>query len=102
MLTPDIFAKFLYANGGDLLDQILINGRGKQVNTMDPPEVPRSVFKVKYGSKYRFRVIHAGSFTCPMEVSIDDHALLIIATDGTPIVPRLVKSFVVFTGYLPN
>jgi FtsP/CotA-like multicopper oxidase with cupredoxin domain len=100
MLSPDKFTKWLYANGNDSLDQILINGRGLQVNTIDPPQVPLSEFKVKHGLKYRFRVIHAGSFTCPMEVSVDDHSLLMIATDGTPIVPVKVKSFVVFTGYI--
>ena len=100
MLSPDKFTKYLHANGNDSLDQILINGRGLQVNTIHPPKVPLSVFKVKYGFKYRFRVGHAGSFTCPMEVSVDDHPLIMIATDGTPIVPVKIKSFVIFTGYI--
>ena len=98
MLSPDKFESFVYAKGNDTLDHILINGRGLQVNSVNPPQVPLSTFKVEFGYKYRFRVINIGSFTCPMEFSIDDHPLLMIATDGSSIKPVWVESFFVFTG----
>lgn len=52
---------------------------------MDPTKhlnLPRPVFRVKSGKRYRFRVINAGSLFCPIRISIDRHSMLLIASDG--------------------
>ena len=45
-------------------------------------ETPRSVFAVKQGLRFRFRIVNAGILYCPIEVSIDNHLLAVIAVDG--------------------
>ena len=61
-------------------------------------KTPLSIFKVKKGFRYRFRVIDAGLEFCPMQFSIDKHNLTLIATDGNPIDPVEVESFVLTPG----
>lgn len=38
-------------------------------------------------SRYRFRVINAEFLNCPIEVSIDNHTLLVVSSDGRDIEP---------------
>ncbi len=86
---------------------ILINGKGGQESTLrakwcdgeDCP-VPRyTQFNVSPKKRYRFRMISSGiqSF-CGFRISIDQHNLIIIATDGGSIDPYECKSFVIFAG----
>ena len=90
-------------------DTILINGRGGQIvpeqgkpqwcgNKAETCNLPRyAQFNVTKGQKYRFRTI-AGMATkrCQVNVSIDDHNITIIATDGTLTKPFTCKSFLMF------
>ena len=55
------------------------------------------VYDVIKGSKYRFRVINAGTVNS-MRVSIDDHKLYMIATDGYDTEPLEVESFFINPG----
>nr|CAD7393961.1 unnamed protein product [Timema cristinae] len=59
---------------------------------------PYSVFRVVPGARHRFRLIGATCLVCPAKVAIEDHNLLVIATDGTPIQPTLVDSIIILPG----
>ncbi len=100
---------FIYMGKEQTYDpaSVLINGRGGQESTRrakwcdgeDCP-VPRyTQFDVSPKKRYRFRMISNGirSF-CGMRISIDQHNLIIIATDGGSIDPYECKSFVIFPG----
>lgn len=39
------------------------------------------------GRRYRFRLVNAGFLNCPLELSIDNHTLLVIASDGADVKP---------------
>jgi FtsP/CotA-like multicopper oxidase with cupredoxin domain len=90
--------KFLYSKGDEIIDGILINGKGVEIKEMKNNNMPRSVFNVDSGKSYRFRVINAGVQYCPLELSIEEHNLTIISTDGNPIQPVDVKSFFIMSG----
>ena len=88
---------------------VLVNGRGEkhrvvdehnltgQAVSPDPTYTPLEVFNVDPGKAYRFRVISAAS-RCPFQISVDNHDLLVIATDGAPLKPVAVRSMVIHTG----
>ena len=79
------FADFQFTGGDESINSILVNGRGVEVNPelIKPGhETPRSVFAVKQGLRFRFRIVNAGILYCPIEVSIDNHLLAVIAVDG--------------------
>lgn len=58
---------------------LLLNGIGG---------VTKQKFLVKKTLRYRFRLAYAaGKVACPIEVSIDNHNLKVISTDGHPINP---------------
>ncbi|KAK3791910.1 hypothetical protein RRG08_026812 [Elysia crispata] len=59
---------------------------------------PREVFRVKHGSRYRFRVASNGILNCPLQISVDDHEIEIIATDGYDVEPVRVQFFNIFAG----
>ena len=89
--TPIIskYTSFLHTYGDEAINGILINGRGVDVtldrNTKKPLsdyEMPRSIFKVNHGMRYRFRVVNSGVQYCPLHVSIDNHNLTLISLDG--------------------
>ena len=72
----------------------LINGRGRFNGSI---QTPLSVFTVRGNGLYRFRVIGAQSLYA-YKLSIDDHQLHVIATDGHFIEPVLVDYIVVHSG----
>ena len=76
---------------------ILINGKGA---LPESPQlnVPLETYKVKKGSRYRFRLINAAINYCTMSVSIEGHNLTLIASDGQPIVAVKVDSLVSLSG----
>ena len=61
-------------------------------------KLPISTFFVTQGKKYRFRVIYYGFAFCPVLVSIQEHDMFIIASDSSPVKPKLVKSFIIHSG----
>lgn len=68
---------------------------GSKIEVIYPPY---EVFRVENGSKYRFRTINAGFLNCPLEISIDNHTLLVIASDGHYFEPVMVDTLVTYAG----
>ncbi|KAH3771415.1 hypothetical protein DPMN_172732, partial [Dreissena polymorpha] len=60
--------------------------------------VPHQVFSVAHGKRYRFRIINNGVLNCPLKVSVQDHNLSVIASDGYDMKPVLVDSITIFAG----
>jgi hypothetical protein len=42
---------------------------------------------ISKGRRYRFRLISNGFLNCPIQLSVDNHTLLVIASDGNDIQP---------------
>ncbi|XP_021365307.1 laccase-like [Mizuhopecten yessoensis] len=80
-----------------LLTSAIINGRGRYyINwvTQEHNNAPLSIFKVRQGQKYRFLVINADNLY-PFRISVDNHNISLVATDGYDIRPILAESFVI-------
>ncbi|XP_042224188.1 laccase-1-like [Homarus americanus] len=80
---------------------ILINGRGKFVKfERDGVEVytPVQEYSVKPLRRYRFRALSNSIQNCPIVISVDNHTLVPIATDGMPIQPIEVESLTIYGG----
>ena len=69
---------------------IIINGLGRNVNDTTKP-ILYSKFIVARGGRYRFRVIFNGVTNCPISLSIDQHDLVVISSDGNDIEPIVVQ-----------
>lgn len=84
----------------DSLDSILINGRGSHTDENSDQEykTPKAVFYIDRNLRYRFRLINAGVYNCPVEFSIEEHLISVISTDGSPIQPVEVDSVILFAG----
>ncbi|XP_046493313.1 uncharacterized protein [Neodiprion pinetum] len=88
---------------GVLPDAILINGLGRYHNSSTSKDFvnltfPLATFHVSRNSSYRFRVINAASHPCEFQFQIEDHNMTLIATDGYPIEPITVDTFVGYPG----
>ena len=100
----DKYAMFVNSHGSESIDDVLINGRGVDVNPANEAkslrtfDAPRAEFFVDHGLRYRFRMINAGIQFCPLELSVDEHSLLLIAVDGNPIGPLEVQSIILGAG----
>lgn len=66
--------------------------------TEESKRMPLHVFEVARNGRYRFRVINAGFLNCPIEISIDQHNLTVLTSDGFPFEPIEVASLVVYAG----
>lgn len=78
----------------------LFNGRGRyyyNYGNGTHNEAPLEVFNVKKGSSYRFRVIAVGALY-PFRISVDDHVITVIESDGYPVQPVTVESFIISPG----
>ncbi|KAK3595586.1 hypothetical protein CHS0354_009542 [Potamilus streckersoni] len=77
----------------------LINGRGRYYNSRTGKDngAPLEVFQVQQGQTYRFRVIGAGALY-PFRISIDEHNLTIVASDGFDLESVVVESFIINPG----
>ena len=95
--VPTIDAvRFSFANQLDSLFpfySILVNGRGRHSDSVDP--WPLEMFVVNAGDTSRFRVAHTG-IESPLRISVDQHHLIIVATDDGDIQPITVESFWIF------
>lgn len=56
------------------------------------------VIYVEPGKRYRVRIINAFCTVCPGMITIQDHNLTVIATDGRDIKPKTVDSITSFAG----
>ncbi|GAB6029534.1 hypothetical protein CHUAL_005284 [Chamberlinius hualienensis] len=77
---------------------IVVNGRSQGMHFGSGVYTPVSSFTVKKGFRYRFRLISSINLPCPVVVSVDNHLLTIIATDGYSAKPAVYSSFVVYPG----
>lgn len=99
------FNSFHHSIGDNKPTNILINGKGinssKEINREFNREFKIANFQVFSGkkqSRQRFRLINSGFLNCPSEISIDNHTLYVIASDGHYIEPVLVDSLVSYAG----
>ena len=60
-------------------------------------EAPLEHFKVTKGKSYRFRVIGHGTIY-PLRVSIDNHNMSLVASDGYDVAPVPCESFIINPG----
>jgi FtsP/CotA-like multicopper oxidase with cupredoxin domain len=61
-------------------------------------QIPKTRFSVKWGSRYRFRIINAASLDCPIQLQVEGHTLIIIASDGAPVKPTATSHLLLFPG----
>nr|QHF16626.1 laccase 2 protein [Cepaea nemoralis] len=97
------FAQHHHSDGDNKPSTILINGKGMDTvvcnnETKQCNCTPRELFTVKKGFRYRFRIISNGILNCPFRISVDEHSLEIIASDGAPVSPMEVESFNIIAG----
>lgn len=97
------YVMFHFFDNDNHPSNILINGKGplqhKNDTTSTSKHVTHEVYHVEEKSRYRFRIINAGYAICPMEISIDNHTMNVIASDGDNYIkPISVDSLVVFAG----
>lgn len=97
------FSGHVHDDGDNKPNFILINGMGVGRNYVDKMsglvyETPRAEFKVSAGKRYRFRIINSGILYCPIEFSIDQHNLTVIASDGRYLNPLQVESLIIYAG----
>ncbi|XP_030755871.1 laccase-2-like [Sitophilus oryzae] len=98
--------KFLYHHhsiGDNKPSTLLVNGFGRHKLFGEAAEnetyyTPLARFTVKQGFRYRFRIINAGYLNCPIEVSVDNHTLNVISTDGFNVAPVEAESLVTYAG----
>lgn len=78
-----------------------LSDRKRQIRAtqeQEPILVPLEVFEVHQGQNYRFRTINAGFLNCPVEISVDNHSLTVIASDGWYFEPVVVSTLVTYAG----
>lgn len=84
-----------------LIDHEENKSRSKR-NLFEPDDdsafVPYEVFNVVKGHRYRFRHINAGFLNCPIELSVDNHTLIAIASDGNSLEPKEVTFLITYAG----
>ena len=88
-----------------ILYHILSAGKGVYKQFQEPSGqsttytyTPREVMKVQKGYAYRFRMISNGIMNAPIRVSIDNHRMTLIASDGAPFQPVTVDYFIIYAG----
>ncbi|XP_066994423.2 uncharacterized protein [Anabrus simplex] len=90
--------KFLahhHSNGTNKPVSLLVNGKGWVGGLRD---IPAATFTVEQGYRYRFRLINAGFLNCPIEISVDNHTILVISSDGQDFRPVEATSLVSYAG----
>ncbi|GAB0095780.1 Multicopper oxidase [Sergentomyia squamirostris] len=60
--------------------------------------MPLQVFTVVENKRYRLRLVNAEFLNCPMEISVDNHTMTVIASDGSDIKPVEVETLVTYAG----
>lgn len=59
---------------------------------------PLEIFTMTPGRRYRFRMINSLASVCPVQLTVQNHALTVIATDGEPVHPMPVDTVISFSG----
>ncbi|KAJ8030199.1 L-ascorbate oxidase [Holothuria leucospilota] len=105
-VTLKKFIAHHHDNGDNRPEAILINGKGKRAkfvtemgsDTLSEHFTEREVFHVRAGGRYRFRMASNAGTNCAKRISVDNHTLTVIASDGRPIKPVVVDTFVIYGG----
>ncbi|XP_006611755.1 laccase-1-like [Apis dorsata] len=101
-LGIDKFLNHHHAGGDNKPPNILINGLGRfTVNRIEnniSAIMPTAIFTVKQNVRYRFRLINAEFLNCPIELSIDNHTMRVISSDGRDIEAIEAESLVSYAG----
>lgn len=74
------------------------SSRTRRAASVEATMTPLEVFHVTAGGSYRFRTINAGFLNCPVEISIDDHNITVISSDGGYFEPVVVSTLVTYAG----
>ncbi|XP_063981169.1 uncharacterized protein LOC135164602 isoform X2 [Diachasmimorpha longicaudata] len=102
MSGNDKFLAHHHSTGNNKPLNLLVNGLGPyDSNHIDERilmNMPYAEFIVDQGLRHRFRLINAGFLNCPIEVSIDNHTMYIVSTDGNDIKPVKASSLVTYAG----
>ena len=93
--SREAFVLHHWDTGKNKPDNMLINGKGRNQNGT---KTPYATFHVRSGFRYRFRIVSPGFTLCPIEVSVENHTLTLIASDTHSIEPVEVDSFVLHEG----
>ncbi|XP_076174595.1 uncharacterized protein LOC143150301 [Ptiloglossa arizonensis] len=96
------FLNHYHADGNNKPPNVLINGFGRFTIARGGSNVsdamPIATFLVKPNTRYRFRLVNAEVLNCPIEMSIDNHTMYVISSDGRDIEPTEAKSLVSYAG----
>ncbi len=76
---------------------VYVTGKGVLENSSQP-HPPVELFNVAKDVRYRFRVISGASSFCNMQFSIQNHSLVMIASDGSYFQPQVVDYFRISSG----
>ncbi|XP_071837964.1 uncharacterized protein [Apostichopus japonicus] len=103
MNVPQVenFINFLYNRGTNEANFISVNakGRGQVLDANSTVHfTPREVIYVTKDQRHRFRIISNGFTGCPLRVSIDNHTVTAISTDGASFHPVEVDYVVLYAG----
>lgn len=101
-LGIDKFLNHHYAGGDNKPPNILINGLGRFTINRNGNNIsaimPTAIFTVKQNTRYRFRLVNAEFLNCPIEISIDNHTMRVISSDGRDIEAVEAESLVSYAG----
>ncbi|XP_014213138.1 laccase-1-like [Copidosoma floridanum] len=97
--------KFLghyHGNGDNKPPNVIINGLGRFGNRTQREgplnHMLTATFNVKKNYRYRLRIINAEFLNCPIEMSIDNHTMLVASSDGKDVDPIEADSLVTYAG----
>jgi len=104
-LMPNLNPEKVRTMSGDFLDPyqtnltFLVNGKGRHwdQDKQEFNQAPLTVVEGKEGETHRIRVINAG-MSFPFRLSIDDHPLVLVASDGGELQPTEVESIIMWPG----
>ncbi|KAI4484871.1 hypothetical protein M0802_012999 [Mischocyttarus mexicanus] len=102
-MGADMFLAHHHSNGNNKPVNLLVNSMGRyRSNNSDIDAtstiMPLTTFTVKKNLRYRFRLINAEFLNCPIEVSVDNHTLFVVSSDGRDIEPVEAESLVNYAG----
>ncbi|XP_046990758.1 laccase-like [Schistocerca americana] len=95
--TRDVVKTALNRNESVFGNGYIINGKGNFLDN-ENFRMPREVFNVSEGYRYRFRLMFNAALYCPVEVSVDNHKLLVIGSESSYFEPIEVDSFIINGG----
>ncbi|XP_065567197.1 uncharacterized protein LOC136031488 isoform X1 [Artemia franciscana] len=92
------FVSHHHDDGDNKSPNILVNGMGRFSKDEEKTDTPLASFNITQGYRYRFRLISNSILNCPIQMSIDNHTMKVLASDGYPIVPIEVDAITIAAG----